>query len=203
MSMIHTPQILYHGTSTQHLNAFHTKLLDRTCWRPGTDFGEGLYTATSLKQAKNWARHTVNREGVISKPLVLVLKLVHVPDHFTPQIFLGLSLSWSDYIWAHRTVKQKGKDPCRRHADLIVGPVADNDVGKIVHEAMTLNKDRYWFYHQITRNKKGRKIDVSKLGHQVVFANELWEDYLKLVGYYIYTGGRWSYHEPTGKVKSI
>lgn len=203
MNVIQTPQTLYHGTTLRHLHAFRTKLLDYRYWRPGTDFGEGLYTATSLQQARKWAQYAAKKESKQSIPCVLELELIGTPKSFKPQLFLGLSLSWSHYIWAHRLINKKGTDPCKQHADLIIGPTADNDIEQIMQQAIQFNKDHYWFYDKITRTPDGRKIDVARIGHQVVFATEQWEPYLRIKGYYLYHDGRWSYHRPTGEIRSL
>jgi hypothetical protein len=133
----------------------------------------------------------------------LEIELTGIPKHFIPQVFLGISASWGEYIFAHRIITRKNEDPCIEHADLIIGPMADNDTGKIVQNAVSLNKDHHWFYDKITRSVQGKRLDALRLGNQVVFSSERWESSLRLVGYYIYAGRRWMYHENSGSVESI
>jgi hypothetical protein len=203
MEYISTPQILYHGTIQHHLSSFREKLLNSRFWRPGRDFGEGFYTTTSLAQARKWARKAEKTAVPASSACILEIELTDVPARFVPQVFLGASPAWGEYIFVHRRVSRINEDPCKRHADLIVGPMADNDTGKIVQEALLLNKDDRWFYEKITRSVKGKRLDVLGLGNQVVFSSELWESSLRLTGYHIYTGGRWHYHENSGTAELV
>jgi hypothetical protein len=203
MDVISTPQIIYHGTTERHLNSFRTKLLDKNYWRPGRDFGEGFYNTTSNVQARKWARKAEKSAVPQSRACVLEIELTGVPERYVPQVFLGMSDSWGAYIFAHRKVIKKNEDPCEKHAELIVGPVADNDTGKIVQDAVSLNKDASWFYDRITRTVRGRKMDALRLGNQIVFSSERWESSLRLVGYYIYTGSRWMYYENSYKIESV
>lgn len=195
MNVISTPQVLYHGTTEQYVDSFRQRLLDRRYWRPGRDFGCGFYTTTSIAQARKWARKMEKTSVPPARACVLEIVLTGIPQNFVPQVFLGASASWAEYIFAHRRENQKDKDPCKRHADLIIGPMADNDTGKIVQEAVLLNKDFLWFYHKIVRSAKGRRLDVLRLGNQVVFSSEDFEPLLRLTGYYVYAGGRWNHYE--------
>lgn len=97
----------------------------------------------------------------------------------------------------------RGTDPCMKHPDLIIGPMADGDTGKILLEAVQLNKDVNWFYDQITRSSRGRRLDSLRLGNQVVFSSEMWESSLRLVGYHFFVGGRWIYHENSSTAESV
>lgn len=203
MKFISTPQTLYHGTIEQNIGSFRTRLLDKRYWRPGRDFGPGFYTTNSLVQARKWARKAEKNAVPASRACVLEIQLTGVPEFFVPQVFLGMSVAWAEYIFAHRKVTNKGEDPCIRHADLVIGPVADNDTGKIIQYALSLNKDHHWFYDKITRSVKGSKLDASKLGNQVVFCTEQWESSLRLLGYYIFTRGRWVYHDVSTTAESL
>lgn len=203
MDVISTPQIIYHGTTELYVNSFRTKLLDRNYWHPGRDFGEGFYTTISILQARKWARKAEKGAVPLSRACVLEIELIGVPERFVPQVFLGMSASWGAYIFAHRRENKKNEDPCEKHADLIIGPMADNDTGKIVQDAVSLNKDDRWFYDKITRNFNGRRLDALRLGNQVVFSSERWESSLRLVGYYVFTGSRWMYYENSRTVESV
>lgn len=190
---IKTPQLLYHGTTSSTVESFRSKLLQSPYWRPGKDFGEGFYTTISIAQARRWAHKTAKEAWDGGKPCVLVVELSSIPSDIEPLLFLSDSPSWASFVYSHRKQNMKGEDPCAVHPDIIIGPMADNDTGKIVHKGVQLKKDDQWFYDQITRSQKGRKLDALKLGNQVVFGSERWESHLVLLGYYIYTRGRWLY----------
>ncbi|CAM4240401.1 hypothetical protein FHS16_001284 [Paenibacillus endophyticus] len=202
---ITTPQLLYHGTTSDTVQSFGQKLLNSPYWKPGKDFGEGFYTTISIAQARKWSHKAAKESWNGSKPCVLVVELASVPEKVEPLLFLSDSPAWASFIYAHRRANVKGEDPCTIHPDIIIGPMADNDTGKIVHKAVQLYKDEQWFYEQITVSRKGRKMDSLRLGNQVVFCSERWESHVKLVGYHIYTGSRWTYHESegTGEVKLV
>lgn len=192
---ITTPQLLYHGTTSNTVHSFQQKLLNAPYWRPGKDFGEGFYTTISIAQARKWSHKSAKESWDGGRPCVLVVELASVPPHIEPLLFLSDSQAWASFIYSHRKASVKGEDPCAVHPDIIIGPMADNDTGKIVHKAVQLNKDERWFYEQITISRKGRRLDPLRLGNQVVFCSEQWESHLRLVGYHIYMGGRWMYHD--------
>ncbi|CAH1203710.1 hypothetical protein PAECIP111891_02400 [Paenibacillus allorhizoplanae] len=200
-----TPQRLYHGTTNNLVNLFQDKLLDSRYWRPGRDFGEGFYTTISTAQARNWARKAAAR-SIMGHELacVLEIELISIPAKMEPLIFLSDSLAWAQFVMSHRSVMNKGEDdPCHKHPDIIIGPMADGDTGRIIEEAVQLNKDVHWFYDQILRTTRGRKLDALRLGNQVVFSSEKWEASLRFVGYNIFTGGRWIYYENTSSAESV
>ncbi|CAH1197562.1 hypothetical protein PAECIP111893_00820 [Paenibacillus plantiphilus] len=200
-----TPQRLYHGTTDNYLPSFQNKLLNSQYWRPGRDFGEGFYTTISVGQARKWAYRGL-RSSLLgnARACVLEIELRTIPASCQPLIFLSDSLAWAQFIMLHRLASQKGEDPChQRHPDIIIGPMADSDTGKIIKEAVQLNKDAHWFYEQITRSMRGRRMDSLQLGNQVVFSSESWESALALVGYHIYMGGRWVYHDCSSEAQSL
>lgn len=199
-----TPQRLYHGTTDNLVPAFKTRLLDSRYWRPGRDFGEGFYTTISAAQARKWA-HKSAKNPVYGdvRPCVLEIELISVPPDAVPCIFLSDSLAWAEFILEHRKAAAKGTDPCGRHPDIVVGPMADSDTGKIVLEAVQLNKDARWFYDRIRRSAKGRPLDSLRLGNQVVFSSETWESSIRLTGYNIYAGGRWIHYGYSSAAESV
>lgn len=190
-----TPQLLYHGTTSGTVDSFRSKLLNSQYWKPGKDFGEGFYTTISIAQARKWAHKGAKESWDGSKPCVLVVELKSVPPGITPLLFLSDSQGWAGFVYQHRKASVKGHDPCAAHPEIIIGPMADNDTGKIVQKGIQLNKDEDWFYEQITTSRKGRKLDSLQLGNQVVFCSEIWESALVFVGCHIYTGGRWIYED--------
>lgn len=199
-----TPQRLYHGTTDQFVASFQQRLLNSQYWRPGRDFGEGFYTTISAAQARKWAVKTA-RSNVLGdvRPCVLEIELVAMPPDIEPRIFLSDSVAWAEFILSHRMADVKGEDPCNVHPDIIIGPMADSDTGKILQEAIQLKKDITWFYDQITKSMRGRRLDALHLGNQVVFSSEKWESFLHLVGYNINIGGRWVYHENASATEHV
>jgi hypothetical protein len=201
-----TPERLYHGTTDNFVPAFQKRLLDCRYWRPGRDFGEGFYTTISAAQARKWAHKASSSRSLFAneRACVLEIELVSMPPNVEPLIFLRDSLAWADFVMGHRKIYSKGsKDPCKRHPDIIIGPMADGDTGKIIEEAVQLDKDVHWFYDQISRSTRGRRLDSLRLGNQIVFSSEKWESSLRLVGYNIFMGGRWIYHENTSAAEFI
>jgi hypothetical protein len=192
-----TPQLLYHGTTENTVSGFRRKLLDSTYWRPGRDFGEGFYTTISLAQARKWARKAEESSVTNAHACVLAVELISIPASADPLIFLSESPLWAEFIFSHRKVTVKGSvDPCLNHPEIIIGPMADADTGKIVKEAVLLNKDVQWFYEQIIRTASGsRRLDSLHLGSQVVFSSERWASSIRFIGYYTFVKGRWIYHE--------
>jgi hypothetical protein len=189
------PTSLYHGTLDIYLESFQHRLLDSKHWRTGRDFGQGLYTTISLEQAKIWAR-SMQDKLMVGQPCVLEIEahselLEQSPSY---RIFTGVSPDWSKYIYEHRRATPHSGDPCERHADIIIGPMADADTGKIVQDGIKLKKDNDWFLDKITRNHANRRMDTLKLGNQVVFASEALAPMLQLSGAYVYQGRRWRYH---------
>ncbi len=198
-----TPQRLFHGTTDILIPAFRERLLNSRYWRPSRDFGEGFYTTISVSQARKWAMKSARMALETANPCVLEIEMLELPSFCEPLIFLSDSLHWAEFILKHRSVTVKGEDPCTRHPSLIIGPMADADTGKIIYDAVQLKKDVLWFYEQIRRSSRGRRLDSLRLGNQVVFCSEDWENSLRLAGYYIYSGGRWIYHENAGASKLV
>jgi len=200
---INTPQILYHGTTENLVPSYREKLLNARYWRPGRDFGEGFYTTISAAQARKWAVKSAMEHYERVNPCVLEIELISLPADFVPLVFLSDSPAWAKFIWDHRVTTRKGEDPCERHPDLIIGPMADGDTGKIVKDCVKLNKDIHWFYDQIVRSSRGRRLDSLRLGNQVVFANERWETHVRLLGYHVQMKGRWISHGGASASQSL
>lgn len=91
---ITTPQLLYHGTTSNTVQSFGQKLLNSPYWRPGKDFGEGFYTTISLAQARKWSHKAAKESWEGGRPCVLVVELTSVPDRVEPEpvvIFIRLA----------------------------------------------------------------------------------------------------------------
>jgi hypothetical protein len=195
------PPFVYHGTLSTYLDSFQTKLLNRDVWKPNRDFGSGLYTTISLDQAKEWAEWVYIKLTSTEKKTAFpcVLKIGFSPDRakrpLDITIFWSESLKWAKYIMDHRMNLNPLFDPCiGAHSDIIVGPMADGDTGKIVQDAVQYRKDHHWFLKQIIRNEAKVPLDTLRLGNQIVFAKEDLAPMLKLTGFHILEKEEWNYH---------
>ncbi|MFC5528271.1 DUF3990 domain-containing protein [Cohnella yongneupensis] len=189
------PAKVYHGTLDIFLDGFKAQLLNSSYWKPNRDFGRGFYTTISIEQARMWARAMQDKLNT-GNPCVLEIALFpdRLPSQPSYRIFTGISLNWAQYIYEHRTVAVDAPDPCSVHADIIIGPMADADTGKIVANGVKLKKNADWFMDKITRNHANRRLDSLKLGNQIAFGSESLAPMLQLSGYEIYQGKRWRSH---------
>ncbi len=189
------PAKVYHGTLDVFLDGFKAQLLNSSFWKPNRDFGQGLYTTISIEQARIWAKAMQDKLNA-GNPCVLEIAispelLKREPSY---RIFTGISRKWAQYIYEHRTVSPGAPDPCKEHADIVMGPMADADTGKIVASGVKLKKDADWFLDKITRNHANRRLDSLKLGNQITFCTESLAPLLQLSGYEVYQGRRWRYY---------
>jgi hypothetical protein len=196
------PSSVYHGTLDIYLDSFKNRLLNSQHWKSGRDFGQGLYTTISIDQAKAWARSMQDKLNV-GLPCVLEIGIKPKLLHFQPnyRIFTGVSLEWAHYIYSHRTVPYGGVDPCQSHSDIVIGPLADADTGKIVQDGVKLKKNSEWFLDKISRSHSNRRLDSVRLGNQIVFCDETLAPMLQLSGFYLYQGRRWRYNGNEEKSK--
>lgn len=93
------------------------------------DFGDGFYTTTNEMQAKNWALKVSYRNNTIHKYLN---KYEFDLEEATKQLivirFEKADEKWLDFICDNRNRKDTGK------YDIVIGPVADDKVYRIVVE---------------------------------------------------------------------
>ncbi|WP_256757604.1 DUF3990 domain-containing protein [Cohnella sp. WQ 127256] len=198
------PASVYHGTVDIHLESFKERLLNKKYWKYGRDFGQGFYTTNSIEQAKSWARSMRDKlnEG---NPCVLEINIdtQRLSSEPSYHIFTGISSKWAKYIYQHRTVPTMGEDPCQCHANIIIGPMADADTGKIVQNGVRLKKDSEWFLDKITRNHSNRQLDSMELGNQIAFSDENLAPMLTITGIYLYQGRRWRYNGNGEEIKQL
>ncbi len=88
--------IVFHGTDDLSANAIRINRIDKTRFKPGTDFGPGFYVTTVLHQAQQWANQRVRRtpgnrtaevlEFAVALDSVLALRhmtfVVDSPDYY-------------------------------------------------------------------------------------------------------------------------
>ena len=144
--------LVYHGTNIvieqpQIINRFKT-----------LDFGEGFYTTENESQARDFAVKVCERRNPRLCPIVNCYEFRGDFDEFSVLRFDAPDEDWLDFVVARRkgiALKEK--------YDLIIGPVADDDVfGTIIlYEAGQLDKE-----DAIKRFK------VKQLYNQVVFCGE-------------------------------
>ncbi|RKL66475.1 hypothetical protein CR203_14330 [Salipaludibacillus neizhouensis] len=190
MSII-LPEILYHGTTTKSLHIMKKELINKGYWKTGRDFGKGLYTTVNLAQAKVFANIKSNNPKNL--PCVIKLKVENIDlSTYRKKIFLGASINWASLIYNHR-IHEVGFS----EYDLIVGPLADSSMRKVILECKLKQHSINWFYENVIRNKESKLIE--DLGSQIVFSNgEFAKEVLSIDGWYIRSNGGWIY-ESVGK----
>ncbi len=94
------------------------------------DFGTGFYTTTNLAQAEDFARRVYYRRGQEGCPTVNVYEFAEAiaSTALITLEFDGPDRSWLEFVVHNRRM---GRDPSY-NADLIVGPVANDDVFQTV-----------------------------------------------------------------------
>jgi len=144
---------VYHGTNIiieqpKIINRFQT-----------LDFGGGFYTTENEDQAKDFAIKVCERRSPTLFPIVNCYEFNENFREFSVLKFDAPDEKWLDFVVERR----KGIALIKEH-DLIIGPVANDDVfGTIVlYEAGQLDKEG-----AIKRFK------VKQLYNQVVFCNEM------------------------------
>ena len=110
---------LYHGS---------TVVVRRPSLRIGrrrTDFGKGFYTTTRPEQAEHWAKHVQERR----KAETAVVSVYEIDEsvlsdgEMKVREFNGVDLAWLDFVVNNRKSKPELHD-----FDLVLGPVANDNV---------------------------------------------------------------------------
>ena len=143
---------VYHGTNIvierpKIINRFKT-----------LDFGEGFYTTENENQARDFAIKVCKRRTPSLYPIVNCYEFNEDFDNFSVLKFDAPDEKWLDFV-----VERRRGIALSKKYDLIIGPVANDDVfGTIIlYEAGQLDKEN------AIKNFK-----VKKLYNQVVFCNE-------------------------------
>ena len=123
------------------------------------DFGEGFYTTENENQAREFAVKVCLRRSKTLHPVVNCYEFNEDFDKFSILKFDTPDEKWLEFVIERR----KGIIPGKKY-DLIVGPVANDDVfGTIIlYEAGQLDKEGAI-----------KRFRVRKLFNQVVFCNEI------------------------------
>ena len=145
--------IVFHGTNIiierpKIVNRFKT-----------LDFGEGFYTTENEHQAKDFAVKVCQRRSPELLPIVNCYEFNEKLDNFSVLKFDSPNDQWLDFV-----VERRKGVALRKKYDLIIGPVANDDVfGTIIlYESGQLDKE-----------SAIKRFKVKKLYNQVVFCNEL------------------------------
>ena len=117
--------ILYHGSN---VIVEHPKLI---LSRRKLDFGMGFYTTSSDEQARNWARRTTSIRNSGS-PIVSIYEL----DDSATKTLSILKFSSPDEAWLDFIVANRIGNPIYDEYDIIIGPVANDQAIRTVHNYM-------------------------------------------------------------------
>ena len=121
------------------------------------DFGQGFYLTTFQKQAEKWALRKTDRieTGIAT---VNIYELKDDLEEYKVKKFDSDNESWLDFVCQCR----KGEDIYKQY-DLIIGPVADDDVFKTIN--MYLRK--LW-----DKTKTLEELRYYKLSNQICITNQ-------------------------------
>ena len=143
---------VFHGTNSiierpKIINRFKT-----------LDFGEGFYTTENENQARDFAIKVCQRRSLALYPIVNCYEYSEDLNKFSVLKFDAPDENWLDFV-----VERRKGIALREKYDLIIGPVANDDVfGTIIlYETGQLDKE-----------SAIKKFKVKNLYNQVVFCNE-------------------------------
>jgi hypothetical protein len=132
------------------------------------DFGGGFYTTTSETQAKNWAIKVSYRNNTKQKYInKYEFDLEEAKKNLSILIFEKADEKWLDFICANRNRK-----PVDNY-DIIIGPVADDKVYRVVVEYENGDVDR---------ETALKRLKTEKLYDQILFHTEESLKFLKFIG---------------------
>ena len=153
--------ICYHGSDTV---VDSPKILESK--RP-LDFGGGFYVTTSDKQAKAWAIKVSYRNNTSYKCVNKYdFDIETAKKNLTVIQFESADEKWLDFICANRSGKPTGE------YDIVIGPVADDRVYRVVVEYENGDLDRATAL---------KSLKAEELCDQILFHTEKSLEYLKYV----------------------
>jgi hypothetical protein len=143
---------VFHGTNVV---IEHPKIINR---HKTLDFGEGFYTTENEEQASKFAIKVCQRRSPELLPVVNCYEFNEDLSRLAVLQFDSPNEQWLDFV-----VERRKGMALREPYDVIIGPVANDDVfGTIVlYEAGELDKD-----------ETIKRFRVKELYNQVVFCNE-------------------------------
>lgn len=121
------------------------------------DFGQGFYLTTFQKQAEKWALRKADRieTGIAT---VNIYDLKDNLEEYKVKKFDSDNESWLDFVCQCR----KGEDIYKQY-DLIIGPVADDDVFKTIN---------MYFRKLWDKTKTLEELRYYKLSNQICITNQ-------------------------------
>jgi len=156
---------VYHGTNITIKNP---KIMNRF---KTLDFGEGFYTTENEAQAKEFARKVSERRTPSLEPVVNCYEFAGNLANLSVLKFDAPDEKWLEFV-----VERRKGIPLTNRYDIIIGPVANDDVfGTII------------LYETGQLDKEGaiKRFKVKKLHNQVVFCNEAVLNRLTFVRSYV------------------
>jgi hypothetical protein len=142
---------LFHASTTE---IKYPKIINRF---KTLDFGVGFYTTSNKEQAEVFAKKVYNRRKKEGAPIVNIYEFNDKALELNTLIFDLPSEKWLDFVVYNRKFGRK------EDYDLIVGPVANDDVFSVIalYESGTL-----------TKNETIERFKVKNLYNQYLFCNE-------------------------------
>ena len=122
------------------------------------DFAFGFYTASNREQIEQFAKKVAQRRGGVPILNMYEIDEVEVKKKLTVRRFSNPTEKWLDFVAQNRLGTYSGEK-----YDLIVGPVANDDVYLTV---------QYYLTEVYTKNQALRALKIKQLYDQYVFATE-------------------------------
>lgn len=125
----------------------------------GRDFGFAFYTTDIKEQAERWAIRKAKLQGRRTRKAVLPIVNVYAwnYEHRDLKIkeFSGASMAWLDLV-----VKCRGDASFMHHYDVVVGKIADDNVGETVS---------YVMQGIMRREDAIERLEFEKINNQIAF----------------------------------
>ena len=154
--------LLYHGS---------TVIVDKPRLVPqnrNLDFGFGFYTASNREQSEQFAAKVAKRRGGVPTLNIYEIDEAEAKSNLAIKRFSAPNAQWLDFVSQNRAGTYDGKK-----YDLIIGPVANDDVYLTV---------QYYLTGVYTKSQTLRSLKIKKLFDQYVFATEKALSMLTFVG---------------------
>ena len=117
------PLVVYHGTDNLSATAIRRSGIDRSKFRPKTDFGSGFYVTTVLHQAEQWANQRTRRTASAHNAEVLEYTLAR--DELASLDHLAFVVDSRDYYDLIAFCRAGNPSHGRQAAyDVVYGPVS-------------------------------------------------------------------------------
>lgn len=132
------------------------------------DFGYGFYTTMNEEQAIKWTEKQKNRKGTnIGYVSMYDFDIEKAESELKIIRFDKADKEWLDFV----SVNRKGQ--CQETYDIVIGPVADDEVYEVV---------RFYEIGVYDLEETLKRLKVEELYNQVLFHTEKSLMYLKFIG---------------------